>query len=99
MSIYATSPLARDKPLEFPEDPEAYELRLLEDDAEEYYLPLYEIAALDRKKRFGEFDVDMVAFCKVRRYTTPESALAPNPKGTFHRGGERKLFCNRRRKV
>ena len=76
MTIYLTSPLAREDPLEFPEDAEAYELRLLDDDSESYYLPLYEIAALDKKRKIGEFDVEVVAFCKVRRYT---AQTAPTP--------------------
>ena len=75
MAVYNTSPRAKDAPLDHPDDTAAYELRLLEDDEEEYFTPLYEIAALDKKKKIGEFDVDAVAFCKVKQYN--EKAVLP----------------------
>lgn len=68
MSEYPNTEMGKEKPLEYPDDPEAYELRLLEDDNEEYYLPVYEISALDNKKKIGEFELDMIAFCKVKNY-------------------------------
>lgn len=68
MLKYPSTKLASEKPLEFPNDSNAYELRLLEDDSEDYYLPIYEIAALNRNKKIGEFDIDMVAFCQVRKH-------------------------------
>jgi hypothetical protein len=67
MVKYSSTELAKEKPLEFPNDSQAYELRLLEDDYEDYYLPIYEIAALDRNKKIGEFDIDMIAFCQVHK--------------------------------
>eukprot|EP00826_Nyctotherus_ovalis_P009608 TRINITY_DN12543_c0_g1_i11.p3 TRINITY_DN12543_c0_g1~~TRINITY_DN12543_c0_g1_i11.p3 ORF type:complete len:136 (+),score=29.70 TRINITY_DN12543_c0_g1_i11:799-1206(+) len=67
MRKYPGTKLGSEKPLEFPDNPNAYELRLLEDDSEDYYLPIYEIAALNRNKKIGEFDIDMIAFCQVRR--------------------------------
>jgi len=85
MTVYSQSKMNKEDPLEFPDDPCAYELRLLEDDPEEYYEPLYEIAALDRNKKIGEFDVDMVAFCKVRRYTAQEISPQTNAAGIFIR--------------
>lgn len=36
------------KPLRFPDDPDAYELRLLDDeDDEKFYKPFYEVSALE----------------------------------------------------
>ena len=47
-------------------NPDAYELRLLDDDEDEYYVPLYEISSLDRLKRIGDFEADAIAFCRVQ---------------------------------
>lgn len=80
MSKYSDTSLSKEKPLAFPDNPDAYELRLLEDDSEEYYMPLYEIAALDKEKKIGEFDLDMIAFCQVRNYT-PRSISPTIAKG------------------
>jgi hypothetical protein len=35
-------------------NPEAYELRLIDDD-KEYFTPLYEIGPLDRRERIGNY--------------------------------------------
>ena len=47
-------------------NPDAYELRLLEDDCEAFYLPLSEISALSRGKCIGDFDVEALGFCRVQ---------------------------------
>ena len=39
--------LPEDKPLKHPDKPDAYELRLIDDD-EDYYVPFYEIGPLER---------------------------------------------------
>ncbi len=72
--------MSKEEPLEYPHEMDAYELRLLEDDDDDYYVPLYEIAALDRRKKIGEFDVDSVAFCKVKRFTE-RSLVFPQESG------------------
>lgn len=41
-------------PLKYPQYPEAYELRLI-DDYEEIYTPFYDVAALDETECIGEF--------------------------------------------
>lgn len=44
------------KPLRYPNDPEAYELRLLDDDDEEnFYKPFFEVSALERDEKIGDF--------------------------------------------
>lgn len=48
-------------------DSSAYDLRLLDDDEEGGYTPLYEIAALDKRKRIGEFQVEAVSLCKAKQ--------------------------------
>jgi hypothetical protein len=54
--------------------PLAYELRVLDDDDEEdYYVPLYEIAALERTKTIGEFGIDSVAFCRAKKFKKENS--------------------------
>jgi hypothetical protein len=79
MTVYIMAPTFAQVPLEFPDNTDAYELRLLEDDEEEYYTPLYEIAALDRKKKIGEFAVDAIAFCLVKTYKERQLLTAPEP--------------------
>lgn len=41
--------------MKYPENPEAYELRLIDDD-EDYYIPFYEIGPLERRDEIGEFE-------------------------------------------
>jgi len=56
MTLYSKDPLlSAEKPLVNPEYPEAYELRLIDDD-EDYYKPLYDMGPLDRKDEIGEFE-------------------------------------------
>lgn len=47
--------LAQNQPLQFPTNPEAYELRLIDDD-DDYYIPYYDIPPLERTDEFGEFE-------------------------------------------
>lgn len=39
----------------FGDDPDAYELRLIDDD-EDFFVPMFEIGALDKKDEIGEFE-------------------------------------------
>lgn len=72
VSYTMNASLSAGTPLEYPYDSGAYELRLLDDDDDGGFAPLYEIAALDRKKKIGEFDVDCIAFCQIRDYKAKE---------------------------
>ena len=75
-----TGTTAIDHPRQF-KDPSLYELRLLdEDDDDEYYLPLYEIAPLERCKQIGEFGTDSVAFCKVKEFAKTLRKLSAQSK-------------------
>ncbi len=56
MTLYTKNEEINKKyPLEHADNPEAYELRLIDDD-EGYYLPYYEIPALNRLDEVGEFE-------------------------------------------
>ena len=56
MTLYQKDKLLSEaKPLQHQNQPEAYELRLIDDD-EDYYVPFYEIGPLDRKDYIGEFE-------------------------------------------
>lgn len=48
---------------------ELYEMRLLDDDEDEGYLPLYDIAALSNGKCIGEFGADSLALCRKKGIT------------------------------
>lgn len=52
-------------------DPQAYELRLIDDD-EDYYVPFYEISALEPNDPVGEFTA--LALCKNKSYQPPKPA-------------------------
>ena len=39
----------------FPMNPEAYELRLIDED-KEYFTPLFEVGALDRRDKIGNYE-------------------------------------------
>ena len=47
--------LSNENPLKHPDKPDAYDLRLIDDD-ENYYAPFYEIGPLERKDEIGEFE-------------------------------------------
>jgi hypothetical protein len=68
MQEYTASELAKEMPLDFPNNHETYELRLLEDDEDEYYLPLYDIPELDKTKTLNDITVTSISFCKVKKY-------------------------------
>ena len=56
MTIYRKDPeLSKESPLLYPLNPDAYELRLIDDDSD-YYKPFYEVGALDRRERIGEYE-------------------------------------------
>ena len=50
------------------EDPCLYELRLVEEDDDDGYLPSFDIAALERAKPIGDFGTNEVAFCRIKTY-------------------------------
>lgn len=54
-------------------DPQAYELRLIDDD-EDYYIPFYEISALEPNDSVGEFNA--LALCENKSYQPPQPATA-----------------------
>lgn len=54
-------------------DPQAYELRLIDDD-EDYYVPFYEISALEPNDSVGEFNA--LALCQNKSYQPPKPATA-----------------------
>lgn len=65
--LFITDPLGKFSEEE--KDSSLYELRLLEDeDSKEFYLPLMDIAPLDRQKSIGEFSTDSFAFCQIKNY-------------------------------
>jgi hypothetical protein len=56
MTLYSKDKLlSGDMPLKFPISPEAYELRLIDDD-EDYFVPFYDVPPLDKKDEIGEFE-------------------------------------------
>lgn len=56
MTLYKKDTILHNSnPLKHPEYPEAYELRIIDDD-EDYYKPLYDVGPLDRKDEIGEFE-------------------------------------------
>lgn len=66
MTLYQKDKLLSDpQPILFPRNPEAYELRLIDDD-EDYYKPFYEIGPLDRKDQIGEFE--SLAFVQSKNF-------------------------------
>jgi len=62
------SDLGKEMPLDFPDNHKAYELRLLEDDEDEYYLPLYDMPELDKTTTLTDITVTSIAFCKAKKY-------------------------------
>ena len=68
MSVYKRN-YGTTQPLKFPNTPEAYELRLTDDD-EEVYTPNREIAALDRNSPLEQFPA--LAFVEVNNFKQRE---------------------------
>lgn len=60
----------RQKPLKFPKNPEAYELRLTDDDVE-VYTPNREISALDKESPLEDFS--SLALVEVKNFTLVSS--------------------------
>ena len=64
-------------------NPDAHELRLPEEDEDEYFLPQYEIAPLNKHKSIGEFEVDAVVLCRISNYkpiVTSATNRLPSPE-------------------
>jgi len=56
MTLYSKdSLLSTELPLKYPDYPEAYELRLIDDD-EDFFTPLYDMGPLERRDEIGEFE-------------------------------------------
>ena len=56
MTLYSKDILlSAEMPLKYSEYPEAYELRVIDDD-EDYYKPLYDMGPLERRDEIGEFE-------------------------------------------
>ena len=56
MTLYSKDALlSAEQPLKYPDYPEAYELRLIDDD-EDYFTPLYDMGPLERRDEIGEFE-------------------------------------------
>lgn len=74
MTLYRKDKLLNGScPLNYPDEPNAYELRLIDDD-EDIFVPLYEIGSLDKKDEIGEFEG--LAMVEKKGY-------AGNSKGNF----------------
>lgn len=68
MTLYSKDPLlSKDLPLKFLGNPDAYELRIIDDD-EDYFVPFYDIGPLERKDEIGEFE--SLAFLENKNYST-----------------------------
>lgn len=69
---YTHSELSQQMPLELGSEGK-YELRLLEDDEDEYYLPLYDFPELDRTKTLSDINVAAIAFCRSKKSASKET--------------------------
>lgn len=56
----------------YPNNPEAYELRLIDED-KEYFTPLFEVGALDRRERIGNYE--SLALVQVKNFKPKPSAV------------------------
>ena len=84
MTMYKrTTELSSKKPLKFPDDPTAYELRLIDDD-ESPYTPFYEIAPLEPHAKLGDFD--SLAFVETRKKRKQTDGDSPTKKKEFPKG-------------
>lgn len=61
-----TAPIIDKSLMKYPWLPEAYELRILEDDDD--YRPEMSFDPLERNKRFGEYGIESVAFCEIEGF-------------------------------
>ena len=65
ITLYKRDKTTQGKSLRYPDNPEAYELRLIDDD-ESLYAPFYEIAPLSANEYIGEFE--SLAFMEIKNY-------------------------------
>ncbi|CDW71590.1 UNKNOWN [Stylonychia lemnae] len=66
MTMYSKDQiLSKDNPLKYHGVPDAYELRIIDDD-EDYFVPFYDIGPLERKDEIGEFE--SLAFLENKTY-------------------------------
>jgi hypothetical protein len=71
MTLYSKDvELSSANPLRFLGDPEAYQLRLIDDD-EDYFVPFYDVGPLERKDEIGEFE--SLAFLESKNYKKASS--------------------------
>ena len=67
MTVYKQDLLLyQSQPLLYPLVPDAYELRLIDDDEPNSYKPFFQIGALDRRERIGEYEC--LAFVQAKSY-------------------------------
>lgn len=59
--------LSKENPLKYQGIPDAYELRLIDDD-EDYFTPFFDVGPLERKDEIGEFE--SLAFLENKNYKT-----------------------------
>jgi len=80
MTVYKKDTfLSKEKPLLYPLNPEAYELRLIDDEGD-YFKPYYEVGALDRREKVGKNE--SLAFVQARTFKPKgrEDDLGIDPK-------------------
>jgi hypothetical protein len=65
MTLYKKDARLSKNSLRYPTHSDAYELRLIDDD-DDYFKPLFDIAALDKNDEFGEFE--SLAFIEVKGF-------------------------------
>jgi len=66
--FYMTSQSVDHSLMKYPYVPEAYELRILEDDDD--YRPEMSFDPLEKSKKFGEYGIEQVAFCEIEGFKT-----------------------------
>lgn len=79
------SDLSTSRPLKFPDHPDAYELRLIDDD-EAPYAPFFEIQALEMREAIGEFDG--LAFIEKRGFKKPSEKVEETKQSEANRQKE-----------
>lgn len=57
--------------MKYPKNPEAYELRLIDDDEPNSFKPFYQIGALDRRERIGS-TYECLAFVHAKSFKPQE---------------------------
>lgn len=76
MTLYKRDTLLSGKlgALQYPNNPEAFEMRLVDDDSGDKFKPYYEVGALDRRERVGE--VESLAFVQAKGFKLPSKSNA-----------------------